>query len=481
MSIAAKIDSPRKDPIHLALIPRLPVGWIRPAVILSDAFLIIAAGIAAYIAYSWASSGDWDWDDLQKPFALSAAVLLYFVIINDYRRNYTMEALSNVKRQVSAVTVSWVLIFALLASFGFLLKIGANFSRGGTLLFFFFGSSAIIVMRLLVAKGLVHARTISAFAEQKILVIADPQQLASTTHIGDLKRYGIVATTILPLSSDGPKNDLVERVIDATLRDHKINSIVIIAGWEQIGRVEQVVQDLRVLPLSIRLLPDERVAGLLGKPGIRLGETWTKELQRPPLSLEERALKRSVDLILAVCASLVLLPVMLMVALLIKLDSKGPVLFTQTRNGFGNHTFRILKFRTLHTVEDGAEIKQVSRNDNRVTTIGRLLRRTSIDELPQLWNIIRGDMSIVGPRPHAAAHNSQYGKQIANYAFRHHVKPGLTGWAQVNGFRGETRTVELMIQRVNHDLWYIDNWSVWIDIKIILRTFVQVLVQPSAY
>ena len=133
------------------------------------------------------------------------------------------------------------------------------------------------------------------------------------------------------------------------------------------------------------------------------------------------------------------------------------------------------------TLEDGAEIKQVSRNDNRVTTIGRLLRRTSIDELPQLWNIIRGDMSIVGPRPHAAAHNSQYGKVIANYAFRHHVKPGLTGWAQVNGLRGETRTIELMIQRVNHDLWYIDNWSLWIDVKIIVRTFMQVLIQPSAY
>jgi exopolysaccharide biosynthesis polyprenyl glycosylphosphotransferase len=229
------------------------------------------------------------------------------------------------------------------------------------------------------------------------------------------------------------------------------------------------------------LLPDQKIADLIDKPGVQLGEIWTKELQRPPLSLEERALKRSMDLVLAVCASLVLLPIMLMVALIIKLDSKGPVLFTQTRNGFGNHSFRILKFRTLHTVEDGAEIKQVSRNDNRVTRIGRLLRRTSIDELPQLWNIIRGDMSIVGPRPHAAAHNSHYGKEITNYAFRHHVKPGLTGWAQVNGFRGETRTVELMKQRVDHDLWYIDNWSVWIDIKIILRTFVQVLVQPSAY
>lgn len=143
MSIAAKIDSPRKDPVHLALIPRLPVGWIRPAVILSDAFLIIAAAIAAYVAYSWASSGDWDWYDLQKPFALSAAVLLYFVIINDYRRNYTMEALADVKRQVRAVTVSWVLIFALLASFGFLLKIGANFSVAELCYFSFSGRARL--------------------------------------------------------------------------------------------------------------------------------------------------------------------------------------------------------------------------------------------------------------------------------------------------------------------------------------------------
>ena len=321
MSITAKIDSPRRD--HIALIPRLPVGWIRPAVILSDAFLIIAAGITAYIAYSWASSGGWDWDDLQKPFALSVAVLLYFVIINDYRRNYTIEALSNVKRQVRAVTFSWVLIFLLLASFGFLLKIGAGFSRGGTLLFFVLGSCAIAVTRLLVAKGLVHARAISAFAEQKILIIADPHELASTTHIRDLKRYGFIAAKILPLSSDGPSDDLVERVIETTSRDRKINSIVIIAGWEQIGRVEQVVEGLRVLPLPIRLLPDERLADLLGKQGVRLGETWTKELQRPPLSFEERALKRSMDLILALCAGLVLLPVMLIVALIIKLDS-GP-------------------------------------------------------------------------------------------------------------------------------------------------------------
>ena len=172
---------------------------------------------------------------------------------------------------------------------------------------------------------------------------------------------------------------------------------------------------------------------------------------------------------------------MLIAAVLIKFDSYGPILFTQARNGFNNRTFRILKFRTMNTLEDGTNIKQVTRNDSRVTRVGRLLRRTSIDELPQLWNVIRGDMSLVGPRPHAIAHNSQYGQLIANYAFRHHVKPGLTGWAQIHGFRGETSTVELMKRRVELDLWYIDNWSLWLDLKIMVKTFAVLLIQRSAY
>jgi lipopolysaccharide/colanic/teichoic acid biosynthesis glycosyltransferase len=143
---------------------------------------------------------------------------------------------------------------------------------------------------------------------------------------------------------------------------------------------------------------------------------------------------------------------MLVTALLIRLDSRGPVYFQQKRNGFNGDHFDIYKFRTMHVLEDGPAVKQVTRNDPRVTRIGRWLRRSSIDELPQLFNVIRGDMSLVGPRPHAICHNAEYEKLIANYAFRHHVKPGLTGWAQVNGHRGETRHVEQMRRRVEHDL-----------------------------
>ena len=157
---------------------------------------------------------------------------------------------------------------------------------------------------------------------------------------------------------------------------------------------------------------------------------------------------------------------MLLTALWIKLDSPGPIFFLQTRNGFNGHAFRIVKFRSMHVLEDGDTIRQATRADPRVTKIGRWLRRTNIDELPQLFNVLYGNMSLVGPRPHAAAHNSEYEKLIANYAFRYHVKPGITGWAQVNGYRGETPFTDLMEKRVELDLWYINNWSMWLDIKI---------------
>jgi undecaprenyl-phosphate galactose phosphotransferase/putative colanic acid biosynthesis UDP-glucose lipid carrier transferase len=172
---------------------------------------------------------------------------------------------------------------------------------------------------------------------------------------------------------------------------------------------------------------------------------------------------------------------MLVVAFLIKIDSKGPVFFTQARNGFNGRTFRIIKFRTMTVLEDAGTIQQAVRNDRRVTRIGRWLRRLSIDELPQLFNVLVGEMSIAGPRPHAVVHNSEYGRLIERYAFRHRVKPGLTGWAQVNGLRGETSTLDQMIKRVELDIWYINNWSLALDIKILLRTVFVTLLSESAY
>jgi exopolysaccharide biosynthesis polyprenyl glycosylphosphotransferase len=203
---------------------------------------------------------------------------------------------------------------------------------------------------------------------------------------------------------------------------------------------------------------------------VEFGHALAIEVLRRPLSAFDLFLKRSFDLIVATTGLIVLSPFMLLVALAIKFDSPGPVLFRQTRHGFNKTRIRVFKFRTMTTAENGSQFRQAVRNDPRITRVGRLLRRTNIDELPQLLNVLLGQMSIVGPRPHATAHNMMFEKRIGSFARRHNVKPGLTGWAQVNGCRGETDTLDKMERRVELDLQYIDNWSFLFDLRICVLT-----------
>jgi undecaprenyl-phosphate galactose phosphotransferase/putative colanic acid biosynthesis UDP-glucose lipid carrier transferase len=205
------------------------------------------------------------------------------------------------------------------------------------------------------------------------------------------------------------------------------------------------------------------------------------DVQRGPLTRVEQAIKRLFDIVVAGSILVMLAPLMLATALAVKLDSPGPVIFRQRRNGFNGREFRIYKFRTMTVLEDGPNVAQASKTDVRVTRIGRILRRYSIDELPQLWNVLSGEMSLVGPRPHAIVHDDEYGAQIVNYAFRHHVKPGISGWAQVNGYRGGTPRLEQMTRRVDLDLWYINNWSIGLDMRILLRTCFETFRASNAY
>lgn len=209
----------------------------------------------------------------------------------------------------------------------------------------------------------------------------------------------------------------------------------------------------------------------------RVGRTHTLRLSRAPLTQKDRGLKRIFDIVVASGLLLISAPLLVLIAIAIKLDSSGPVLFLQRRNGFNQREFRVFKFRTMTTLDDGDVVRQAQINDSRVTRVGRILRRTNLDEVPQLLNVIIGDMSLVGPRPHAVAHNNKYEERIRLYARRHNVKPGITGWAQVNGLRGETSTIDKMVRRVEHDLYYIDHWSVLFDIKIMLMT----LFSPRSY
>jgi exopolysaccharide biosynthesis polyprenyl glycosylphosphotransferase len=208
-----------------------------------------------------------------------------------------------------------------------------------------------------------------------------------------------------------------------------------------------------------------------------LGALITFELFRPPLNGFVRVIKRVFDILVSSAGLIFLTPILVVVAAVIKWDSAGPVLFRHIRHGYNNEAISVLKFRTMTTVESGYAFTQARENDRRVTRVGRILRRTNVDELPQLLNVLVGDMSIVGPRPHPVAMNDHFQQYILPLARRHNVKPGITGWAQVNGCRGETDTLEKMQRRIEHDLYYIDNWSFLLDIKIVLLT----LFSRSAY
>jgi putative colanic acid biosynthesis UDP-glucose lipid carrier transferase len=185
--------------------------------------------------------------------------------------------------------------------------------------------------------------------------------------------------------------------------------------------------------------------------------------------------KRLIDIVVCAVLLLVCLVPGLLIALAVKLDSPGPVLFRQRRIGYGGRPFHILKFRTMHVLEDGPQVVQARRDDPRVTRVGALLRDLSLDELPQLINVLAGDMSLVGPRPHAAAHDEYYGRHIANYAYRRRVRPGITGWAQINGARGATPTLSDMQARIDLDAWYVDHGSLALDLMILFLTPLEIL------
>jgi undecaprenyl-phosphate galactose phosphotransferase/putative colanic acid biosynthesis UDP-glucose lipid carrier transferase len=228
-------------------------------------------------------------------------------------------------------------------------------------------------------------------------------------------------------------------------------------------------------------MPDTRVRALSNYSSSGRQSILAIEVQRAPLSPAERLAKRAMDIVIASTALIALLPMLVLTAIAIKLDGPGPVIFRQRRKGFNGQEFVMLKFRTMSVQEDGAVVSQAMRDDPRVTAVGRLLRSASIDELPQLWNVLSGEMSLIGPRPHALAHDDYFQQVVSDYAFRHHVKPGLTGWAQCNGSRGATPSQEQIARRVKLDLWYINNWSLLLDIQILFKTAFEVLRKRNAY
>jgi undecaprenyl-phosphate galactose phosphotransferase/putative colanic acid biosynthesis UDP-glucose lipid carrier transferase len=468
---------------------RLPYHLVEPITFSIDIILVVAVSLLAGIGYNYFFLGIMPAANAIQTYpAIGVLTLTNVSAILAARGDYRVSNLASFYRQARDLTLIWSGVFLILVGVAFSLKVSANLSRGATLAFFVLGLGGMIAWRRFLAQVLGYALSTGTFACRNVILIGERSRLAASPAISEIRRCGFTPIRTFEIEQEecvkGNKPSLqlratAEKAIEAA-RAESVAEILLLIGWEQSWTIERITKMLSVLPLPVYLVPDENVIRFLGRRAINLGTTWAAEIQRAPLTRTEQFVKRCFDMIGATSVLLLLSPLMLLTALLIKLGSRGPVLFFQTRNGFNGRAFRIVKFRTMHVLEDGNAIRQATRNDPRVTRLGRWLRRANIDELPQLFNVLNGDMSLVGPRPHAAAHNNEYDKLISNYALRNHVKPGITGWAQVNGYRGETATTDLMEQRVASDLWYISNWSMWLDIRILFRTLILGL-QPTAY
>jgi putative colanic acid biosynthesis UDP-glucose lipid carrier transferase len=269
--------------------------------------------------------------------------------------------------------------------------------------------------------------------------------------------------------------------IVAYVREHNIKMIFISQPISAQPRIRKLIDDLQDTTASVYFLPDVYIFDLMQARFDNVGGMPVIAICETPFMGLNSTIKRASDIVVGGAILLLLAPLMLVIALAVKLSSPGPVIFRQRRYGLYGEKIMVYKFRSMTVAEDGDNVVQAKKDDQRVTPVGGFLRRTSLDELPQFINVLQGRMSIVGPRPHAVAHNEQYRKLIKGYMLRHKVKPGITGWAQVNGLRGETATLDKMEARIQYDLDYLRSWSLWLDLWIILKTVKVVLTRENAH
>lgn len=446
------------------------------------------AGVGCTVSYHLYSQSQSILDKGDEYAAAGVLIALNFGLLFTVQHGYELKNIANVRWQWRVTLTTWTGVFAGLIAMAFAIKVSGQFSRATTISFYLVGLGVLLVWKGIAAYWIANALREGTFANSRAVMIAEFGLPASSNAMINLAQHGYRLTRILEIHSKDLASPLLLSSIATRLdeliaysRENRVEHVFLLMSWSRQHAIDSILDALKILPVPVHLVPDNHAARFLRYPLVNTGNTWTAELRRAPLSWKERAFKRILDLSGATLALLVFAPVMLVTAILIKATSRGPVFFRQTRNGFNGRAFKIFKFRTMCVLEDGPTIVQARKNDPRVTRIGKWLRKTSIDELPQLFNVLKGEMSLVGPRPHAAAHNSEYELIIGNYAFRHHVKPGITGWAQVNGYRGETRTLELMEKRVELDIWYINNWSIWLDLRIIFKTALTSFTHIAAY
>jgi Undecaprenyl-phosphate glucose phosphotransferase len=465
-------------PLSARMLGRLRLSYssIAALAVASDAIAIAGASVVTGGAYHAAAFGQVG--SLDKFFGVGAIFAALTVALIKLNGLYAPDSLLSVRSPVDRLMLIWSGVLFFLLGICFTLKISDELSRGWILSFAIAGPLLILSQRFLLRRAMLAVLQNGALKRRKVILIAeDPKAAAAGDEM--FRAFEVVRTYPLPRDEEGVRSVLA-RVVSAA-RGSNASEVHIAADWNRWSDMKQVLAELRALPLPVRLIADSSAREIFRYPQEKLHGAVTFELQRAPLTLAERTAKRAFDIAVAAAGLLAMGPFLLAVSIAVRIDSPGPILFRQVRGGFNGRAFEILKFRTMHVMENGTTITQATPQDHRVTRIGRWLRRSSVDELPQLINVLRGDMSLVGPRPHALAHDILYSRLISRYPYRSHVKPGITGWAQVNGLRGETPTVGLMQQRVELDLWYVTNWSFWLDLRILFWTVLEICRSRNAF
>jgi undecaprenyl-phosphate galactose phosphotransferase/putative colanic acid biosynthesis UDP-glucose lipid carrier transferase len=449
----------------------------------ADAFIILLSSVTAGIAYQVAMGRAVP--NVLPHCAVGLLASFIYILRMSGASYYDFAESAKPRVEITDILVCWFSTGFLLAFFAFLLKIGVAYSRGAFIIFYFVAPIGLLGVRKLtkvmlgraVARGSIRRRDILLLGDFDEIAALEPQDRLAFFGATDVRQFTLTRETDAQEGADGSAFAAVADFV----RSRDCKELLLALPWSDAARIEFVRDQIKSLPVAARLLPDAHVRSLTKHASSAHQRALTIEIQRAPLSSAERSVKRAMDVLIAAAALPFFMPILGLTAIAIKLDSSGPVFFRQHRKGFNGKQFVMFKLRTMRVQEDGPVVIQATREDPRVTPFGRWLRSTSIDELPQLFNVLKGDMSLVGPRPHALAHDNQFEKVVGDYAFRHHVKPGMTGWAQCNGSRGATPSVEHVAERVRLDLWYINNWSLWLDVQIIIKTFFEVVRKRNAY
>lgn len=451
----------------------------------SDALVIILASVGGGIVYHLAAGSPIP--SLLPCCAVGLMAAFIYILRMSGIGYYDLPDSAKPGVEITEILVCWFSTGILLAFFAFLLKIGGDYSRGTFFAFYLVTLIGLLAVRKATKANLASAVEKGGIRRRDAVLVGDQNELLALAPRDRLALFGATDVKEFRLSSEVDRENRLtadQGVFDqvgAFVRRNNCREVLLVLPWNDDARIEFAREKVKNLPVSSRLLPDLHVRSLSNFVSSARQRVLAVEIQRAPLSSVERVVKRAMDILVAGPALAALLPIFILTAIAIKLDSEGPVIFRQRRKGFNGKEFVMLKFRTMKVQEDGPVVVQATREDPRVTPIGRFLRSASIDELPQLLNVLRGEMSLIGPRPHALAHDSYFEKILEDYAFRHHVKPGLTGWAQCNGSRGATPNVEDIAERVKLDLWYVNNWSLWLDVQILIKTFFEVARKRNAY